>query len=90
MATVKYRKNTAGLRRGGGRPKGAPNKVTAALKDMVLNALNRAGGELYLSEQATKNSSAFLALVGKILPLQVGHSGQGTMVSRVVHEHRHV
>lgn len=57
--------------RGRGRPKGAVNKTTAALKDMILGALDNAGGVDYLEAQAEKNPTAFLTLVGKVLPLQV-------------------
>jgi hypothetical protein len=59
---------------GRGRPKGSPNKVGAAIKEMVVTALNEAhedGGVAYLKEQASKNPVAFLGLVGKVLPLQV-------------------
>lgn len=59
----------------GGRKKGTPNKLTAAVKDMVLQALNEAhddGGVAYLKEQAAKNPTAFLTLVGKVIPLQIG------------------
>ena len=35
---------------------------------MIQNALETAGGEKYLVEQARENPSAFLALVGKVLP----------------------
>lgn len=56
----------------GGRQKGTPNKLNAALKDMILEALNEAGGVDYLVKQAKKrNPGPFLALVGKVLPLQV-------------------
>jgi hypothetical protein len=54
-----------------GRPKGVPNKNTAALKDMILNALAKAGGEDYLKQQAAENPGPFLTLVGKVLPLQL-------------------
>ena len=54
-----------------GRQKGLPNKITRQLKDMILRALDRAGGEQYLAEQAVATPTAFLALVGKILPMQV-------------------
>lgn len=54
---------------GGGSRKGVPNKVTKDLKDMILGALNRAGGEDYLLTQANAdNPTPFLALVGKCLP----------------------
>ena len=56
---------------GRGRPKGAPNKATKALKDMILGALSDAhpeGGQAYLCQQAQENPVAFLTLVGKVLP----------------------
>lgn len=56
---------------GKGRPKGRPNKNTAQLKDMILNALGEAGGVEYLVQQSEENPTAFLTLVGKVLPLQV-------------------
>lgn len=56
---------------GPGRPKGVPNKVTADVKAMVLQALSEAGGATYLLEQARGNPNAFLTLVGKVLPLTV-------------------
>jgi hypothetical protein len=62
---------------GKGRKAGVPNKVTGALKDMVLQALSDAGGVEYLSRQAKENPSAFLTLVGKVLPLQIGGADSG-------------
>lgn len=56
---------------GKGRIKGSQNKLTKALKDMILAALDRAGGEDYLVKQAEANPTAFLTLVGKVLPLQL-------------------
>lgn len=55
----------------GGSRKGCPNKATKELKDMILGALDNAGGEDYLTEQANANPSAFMALVGKVLPRDV-------------------
>jgi hypothetical protein len=55
----------------GGRTKGTPNKMTAAIKEMVVEALDKAGGVAYLLTQAQSNPTAFLTLVGKVLPLQV-------------------
>jgi hypothetical protein len=57
-----------------GRPKGAQNKMTKALKEMILEALELAdeeGGVEYLKKQSKDNPTAFLTLVGKVLPLQV-------------------
>jgi hypothetical protein len=57
--------------RRGGRAKGTPNKFSGELKDMILQALNGAGGVTYLQKQATETPTAFLSLVGKVLPMQV-------------------
>jgi len=61
----------------GGSRKGVPNKVTKALKDMILGALDDAGGQGYLTEQAKKNPGAFLALVAKVLPKELTGPGGG-------------
>lgn len=58
-------------RAGMGRPKGSPNKTTALLKDQILGALDRVGGIDYLARQAEENPSAFMTLIGKVLPTQV-------------------
>lgn len=61
-------------RRGAGRPKGSVNKTTAAVKDMIIQALSDAhkdGGAAYLRQQAKDNPTAFMTLVGKVLPLQL-------------------
>lgn len=55
----------------GGRPKGSPNKATKELKDMILQALDESGGVKYLKQRAEDTPTAFLALIGKVLPLQV-------------------
>jgi hypothetical protein len=60
----------------GGRKRGTRNKMTRALKDMILHALDDAGGPRYLAEQATKNPAAFLTLLGKVLPLTLAGEGQ--------------
>ena len=59
----------------GGRQKGSVNKINAALKDMILHALDDAGGVDYLLKQAEENPTAFLTLVGKVLPMTVHGSG---------------
>lgn len=67
---------------GGGSRKGKPNKITKALKDMILGALDDAGGQAYLVEQANKNPAAFLTLVGKVLPMQVtGENGGPVLIA---------
>lgn len=59
---------------GMGRPKGAVNKTTALLKDAILKAATDAGnGDMaaYLERQALENPGPFMALLGKVLPMQV-------------------
>ena len=63
---------------GKGRPKGTPNKATTAVKDMVIKALDKAGGVDYLVEQARENPTAFMSLVGKVIPSQHNISGNIT------------
>jgi len=71
-APTKQVRNTAKPPAAGkGRPKGAPNKVTGQVKEMILAALDKAGGVDYLAEQADKTPAAFLSLVGKVLPLTI-------------------
>lgn len=69
---------SAAKRPPGGSRKGKPNKVTAELKDMILGALDAAGGVDYLTERATdpRTASAFLTLVGKTLPMTVKGPGE--------------
>jgi len=54
---------------GPGRPKGIPNKTTRAVKEMLLEALEKAGGVKYLVKQAAENPAAFMSLLGKTIPL---------------------
>lgn len=67
---------------GKGRPKGAMNKNSKLLKDAILEAAERAGNKFgkeglvsYLEHQAEENPSAYMSLMGKVLPLQVTGSG---------------
>ena len=61
--------------RGLGRKKGVPNKFTGDLKSMILGALNEAGGQDYLSAQAQSQPVAFMALLGRVLPATLQHTG---------------
>jgi hypothetical protein len=65
---------------GPGRPKGSKNKTTALLKDAILKAATDAGnGDMaaYLQQQAKDNPGPFMALLGKVLPMQVTGDGGG-------------
>jgi len=67
----------------GGRRKGSPNKTTALLKDAVLRAAEAAGGENgiegYLEIQAKINPGPFMALLGKVLPMQITGADGGQL-----------
>ena len=61
---------------GAGRKKGSKNKLSGELKDMILTALDESGGVKYLVKQAEETPTAFLALVGKVLPLTIKGAGE--------------
>ena len=58
-------------RAGMGRPKGIPNKSTAAIKEMLLASLDSVGGQEYFRKQAEENPHAYMSLIGKIIPSEV-------------------
>lgn len=78
-----------GSEKTGGRKKGTQNRQTKALKDMILSALEKAGGkeggEGYLLKQAQEDPKTFLALVGKVLPLQVTGDKDNPLIINSVH-----
>ena len=76
MAVKQTKSNLPGA--GPGRPKGSQNKNNAAIRDMIAAALEQVGGVDYLAERANdpKTASAFLSLIGKVMPIQVtGENG---------------
>ena len=65
-------KNTGRFAKGNpGKPKGAKTKNTALIRDMIVQALDDAGGVAYLVNAARENPTAFLGLIGKVMPVQV-------------------
>jgi hypothetical protein len=74
-----FRPSRPGERRGG-RQKGSVNKLTGDVKAMVLSALEMAGGDEYLLAQARTNPTAFMTLVGKVLPMQVNGDVGGKLI----------
>lgn len=62
-----------------GRPKGVPNKDTALIRDMIAQALTQVGGVEYLASVAISHPGPFLALVGKVMPVQVTGADGGAV-----------
>ena len=72
-----------GVKQGGRKP-GTHNKLTTEVKEMILQALDQAGGVAYLAAQANENPGPFMTLVGKVLPLQLtGDKNNPVVVTRV-------
>ena len=69
---------------GSGRKPNTANKFSRALKDVILGALGRAGGEDYLLMVAQTYPAVFVGLVGRVLPLQVKDGGQEPRVPKPV------
>ena len=58
-----------GIPKTGGRKKGTPNKTTALVRDMIIEALDNSGGVEYLVKVAKDNPAVFCTLLGKVRPL---------------------
>jgi hypothetical protein len=71
-------------RKTGGRTKGTPNKVNAAVKEAIIGAFNKVGGESYLVKVAESDPRTFCALLGKVMPTQL--TGAGDEPIRVANE----
>ena len=71
-------------RKTGGRAKGTPNKVNAAVKEAIIGAFNTVGVEAYLVKVAESDPRTFCALLGKVMPTQLTGAGDGPI--RVANE----
>jgi hypothetical protein len=82
--------------RGRGRPKGSTNKVTQLMKDAAIiaaqqlgeNLRGRGGLEGFFRRMGRREPVAFLGFLGKLIPLQMQHSG-GLDPQEHVHRHYH-
>jgi len=91
------RLKNGGARPGAGRPRGAKNKIPLQLREMILAALDEAGGKQYLARLAIENSSAFSSLLGKVLPTTIAASDSDggkdrtiVFVRQIVHPDGHI
>lgn len=62
-----------GARPGAGRPKGSVDKGNAMIREMIVEALDAAGGVEYLKTTAASHPAAFLSLIGKVMPVQLAN-----------------
>lgn len=61
---------------GPGRPKGVPNKITKAVKEAALGALNAGeGAEAFFMERKAANPDAFMGFLKSIVPHEVALGG---------------
>jgi len=83
VSDTKFKK---GQKSGPGRPKGSQSKLTKDLKEMILQALDNAGGVEYLERRANdpRTASAFLTLVGKVLPMTVAGDPENPVTFAVI------
>ena len=85
VAKSSNRGSKPGERRGG-RQRGTPNKISGTVREMVLEALAEKGGTKWLKQQMDKNPAAYMALLGKVLPMQVTGANEGPLVIRWMDE----
>ena len=71
-------------RKTGGRTKGTPNKVHAAVKEAIIAAFDKLGGEAYLVKVGGSDPRTFCTLLGKVMPTQLTGAGEGPI--RVANE----
>ena len=83
-----------GVKPNPGRQKGTPNKTSRMLKEALLIAANNAGGGgengmiNYLTQCALRYPTAFLPLLGRVLPMQFAEQMEdGTKVEVAVVRH---
>ena len=74
---------SGGARKNAGRKKGVPSKQTAAVKEALLNAFEKAGGELYLAKIAKSDPKTFCMLVAKLIPTEVSASIDGELKATI-------
>lgn len=63
-----------GRKKTGGRKKGTPNKVPSSVKEAIMNAFDKVGGDEYLVEVAKLDHKTFCSLLGRVLPKEISTS----------------
>lgn len=65
---VGNKSNRGGKRPNSGRKKGVPNKLTQSIREAIEASFDKVGGADYLAKMAMENPSAYMVLLGKVLP----------------------
>ena len=65
-----------GKRPGSGRKKGGTNKITADVREAIMEL----SGAEYLRKVATEDPKAFCALLGKLIPVKVAGDAESPLV----------
>jgi hypothetical protein len=73
-----------GLPKTGGRKAGTPNKVTRSLKEDILEAFLKVGGADYLVGKARENPTAFMSLLGRVLPTELSGEQRQDIIVRIM------
>ena len=72
-----------GKRPRSGRKKGGANKITADVRQAIMEAFSILGGAEYLRKVATEDPKAFCTLQGKLVPVKVADDAENSSVLRV-------
>jgi hypothetical protein len=69
---------------GAGRRKGTPNKLPRTLKEDILEAFMKVGGADYLVGKARENPTAFMSLLGRVLPTELSGEQRQDIIVRIM------
>ena len=86
MQSASIPADNAPRRRVGAPRTGRPNKSTKTLRDKILGALTKVGGEVWLAKLAMEHPSDFAWLLAKLLPREgVTDLGNYTFIVQQLH-----
>jgi hypothetical protein len=67
-----------------GRKKGVPNKITATIKQAMLDSFEKVGGVKWLANLAMNEPRSYAVLLAKIIPTQVEGADGGPVQIQVL------
>lgn len=70
LEKVEEKSSWGGKREGSGRKAGTPNKISATVKQNVINVFDKLGGEDHMINWAMDNPNQFYNLYAKLMPTQ--------------------